>query len=147
MQVMRHAHPLNGAVQFPTFARLSAQPCLCDKCFQRGEFLGHRDWRRMNQLLGLLVLNLLLQIFDGIATAQGLQIGIYEGNRLLAAAFSYWGVGLSLVVFKTFACSALVFVYAAARQEVARRALTAIAVVYCTCSLGPWLIAFLAVLR
>jgi hypothetical protein len=97
----------------------------------------------MNPLLVLLLLNILLQVFDGVATAQGLRLGIREGNHLLAAAFNYWGVGLSLVVFKTFACGALVFVYAAARREVARKALGAIAAIYCTCSLVPWLVALL----
>ena len=95
----------------------------------------------MNPLLTLLVLDILLQIFAGVATAQGLRLGLQEGNRLLAAAFSYWGVGLSLLVFKSFACGALVFVYAAAKRKVARTALGAIAVVYCTCSLVPWLVA------
>jgi len=97
----------------------------------------------MNPLLALLVLNFLLQIFDGVATARGLQLGIHEGNHLLAAAFDYWGVGLTLVLFKTFACAALVFVYVAAKQEVARKALGAIAVVYGTCSLVPWAAALL----
>ena len=96
-------------------------------------------------MLALLVLNVLLQVFDGVATARGLQLGMHEGNHLLATAFDYWGVGLSLVIFKTFACAALVFVYAAARQEVARKALAAIAVVYGTCSLVPWAVALLAV--
>ena len=99
----------------------------------------------MNPLLTLLLLNILLQIFDGVATAQGMSLGIREGNRLLAAAFTYWGVGPSLVIFKAFACGALVFVYAAARQEVARKALGAIAAVYCTCSLVPWFIALFGV--
>ncbi len=100
----------------------------------------------MNPLLGLLVLNLLLQVFDGIATAQGLRLGMHEGNHLLATAFNYWGVGPSLVAFKTFACGALMFVYAAARQDVARKALAAIALVYSTCSLLPWLVALFGLL-
>src|SRR6185369_9225983 len=35
----------------------------------------------------LLVLNLLLQLFDGIATYQGLQVGFREANPLLLRAF------------------------------------------------------------
>jgi hypothetical protein len=101
----------------------------------------------MNPLRALLLLNILLQIFDGVATAQGLRLGIHEGNHLLIAAFNYWGVGPSLVVFKSFACAALVFVYSAARQEVVRTALGAIAAVYCACSLVPWLVALLGVLH
>ena len=111
----------------------------------RGKLLNRRV-TVMNPLFGLLVLNILLQVFDGIATAQGLRIGIHEGNHLLAAAFKYWGVGPTLLVFKTFACGALVFVYAAARQELARKALAAVAIVYCACSLVPWLVALFGVL-
>jgi|SRR5579862_7343618 len=99
----------------------------------------------MNPLLALLVLNVLLQVFDGVATARGLQLGMHEGNHLLAAAFTYWGIGPSLVAFKAFACGALVFVYAAAKQEVAQKALAAIALVYSTCSLVPWAAALLSV--
>jgi hypothetical protein len=95
----------------------------------------------MNPLIVLLGLNILLQVFDGVATAQGLRLGIHEGNHLLAAAFEYWGVGVSLLAFKSFACGALMFVYVAAPPDVARKAFGAIAAIYCACSLVPWLVA------
>jgi len=100
----------------------------------------------MNPLLALLVLNVLLQVFDGVATARGLQLGMHEGNHLLAAAFDYWGVGPALVLSKGFACAALIFVYVAASREVARKALAMIAIIYGTCSLVPWAGALLAVM-
>ena len=97
----------------------------------------------MNPLLALLALNITLQVFDGVATAQGLRLGLHEGNHLLATAFDYWGVGLTLLVFKTYACGALLFVYVAASQDFARKALSATAAFYCICSLVPWLMALL----
>jgi hypothetical protein len=98
--------------------------------------------RTVPALFKLLVLNLLLQVFDGVATYRGLQLGIREGNTLLAEAFQYWGIGVSLLGFKVFACGALIFVYAKATATVACKALGAIAAVYCTASLVPWLVAF-----
>jgi hypothetical protein len=96
----------------------------------------------MCMLYKLLVVNILLQVFDGIATYHGLRLGIREGNSLLADAFQYWGIGLSLLTFKAFACGALIFVYARATTTVARQALSGIAVFYCVGSLVPWTVAF-----
>lgn len=95
----------------------------------------------------LLLLNILLQIFDGVATYHGTHRGVHELNALLRAAFEFWGVGVSLLLFKSFACAALGFIYAVCAREVARTALALTAGVYCLLSLMPWLTAFLVFLR
>jgi len=87
----------------------------------------------------LLLLNVLLQLFDGIATYSGLQLGIREGNPLLHHAFRLWGVAPSLLVFKAQACALLLIVYRLAGEKLARPALGMLAGVYSVCSLIPWL--------
>lgn len=93
-------------------------------------------------LYKLLILNLVLQIFDGVATYAGLHIGSQEGNPLLRDAFHVWGVVPALVLFKAEACGLLVFVYRLAGEELAVFALGLLATAYCTFSLIPWLSVF-----
>ena len=52
----------------------------------------------------LFLLNLCLQLFDGIATYEGLRWHWSEGNPLLLAAIPYLGVGTTLLLFKAKAC-------------------------------------------
>ena len=87
----------------------------------------------------LFLLNILLQLFDGIATYSGHYLGIREGNPLLRNAFHLWGVAPSLFIFKTQACALLLIVYRIARGELARPAFGLLASVYSVCSLVPWL--------
>ena len=94
---------------------------------------------RNRVLYQLLILNLLLQIFDGIATYSGLQLGIREANPLLRTAFHMWGMVPALVVSKAQACGLLLLIYWIASEQLAVLALGVLAAVYSVCSLIPWL--------
>ena len=63
----------------------------------------------------LLIANLLLQVFDAVATYNGIALGFREGNPLLRAAFGFWGVGPTLLVLKSFGCTALALIPMAVR--------------------------------
>ncbi len=87
----------------------------------------------------LFVLNVLLQVFDGVATYGGLQHGFREANPLLLSAFHYWGVMPTLLVFKASAYGLLVLVHRLASPQLAASSLGALAAIYSACSLVPWL--------
>src|SRR5215470_13919940 len=90
-------------------------------------------------LYRLLLLNLALQLFDGVATYQGLRVGVREANPILLAAFGLLGVGPTLLLFKAKACGLLVLLHRATPARVGIVVLRALAAVYCVLSLGPWL--------
>jgi hypothetical protein len=90
-------------------------------------------------LYRLLILNVALQLFDGVATYQGLRLGFTEANPLLAAAFHLLGVGPALLLFKAKACGLLVLLHRATPARVGITVLRALAAIYCVLSLGPWL--------
>jgi hypothetical protein len=90
-------------------------------------------------LYQLLILNVALQLFDGVATYQGLRFGVREANPILVAAFGLLGVGPALVLFKAKACGLLVLLHRATPARVGVTVLRALAAVYCLLSLGPWL--------
>jgi hypothetical protein len=94
----------------------------------------------LNQLL---VLNLVLQVFDGVATYQGLGVGFGEANPLLVAAFHAVGVGPALLLFKAKACGLLVLLYRFTPTASGIKVLRLLAAVYCALSLFPWLGKFL----
>ncbi len=50
------------------------------------------------------ILNLMLQVVDGLLSYQVLSEGVPEGNPLVSIALSDWGVGWGLFYCKTFAC-------------------------------------------
>jgi hypothetical protein len=87
----------------------------------------------------LFLLNVLLQVFDGVATYGGLQHGFREANPLLRSAIHHWGVVPTLLIFKTSAYGLLVLVYRIASPHLATPALGALAAIYAACSLIPWL--------
>jgi hypothetical protein len=89
-------------------------------------------------LYDLLLLNIALQLFDGMATYAGIHMGVGEGNRLLCNSFAIWGVGPSLIMFKAFACGVLLLLYRNAAEQIGRQALMLLAAVYCLLSLLPW---------
>ncbi len=110
-------------------------------------------WRRVavdsagsRTLFQLFVLNILLQIFDGVATYSGMNLGVKEGNPLLRNAFWFWGVGPTLLVIKVHACGLLVLLYKIAGEQVATSALGMVAGVYSVCSFIPWLGTFFVLL-
>ena len=90
-------------------------------------------------LYRLLILNVALQLFDGVATYQGMRFGVREANPLLVAAFGVLGVGPTLLLFKVKACGLLVLLHRAAPAPVGVVVLRSLAAVYCLLSLGPWL--------
>jgi hypothetical protein len=87
----------------------------------------------------LFLLNIVLQLFDGMATYAGVQMGVPEANQLLCNAFAVWGLGPSLVLFKAFACCMLVLLYRNTGDEIGRPALMLLAALYCVLSLLPWM--------
>lgn len=93
-------------------------------------------------LAQLLALNLLLQVFDGVATYQGLRIGWHEANPVLVAIFGVLGVGPGLLIFKLEACGLLVLVHRYTPAPVGIKVLCLLAAVYCTLSLAPWMAKF-----
>jgi len=90
-------------------------------------------------LYRLLMLNLALQMFDGVATYQGLRLGFREANPLLVTAFEFLGIGAALLLFKAMACGLLVLLRRAAPRHVGLTVMRALAAIYCVFSLGPWL--------
>ena len=57
----------------------------------------------------LVVMNLSLQVWDGLATYYGLSQEVQEGNPFLRPCMAYWGVGVTLVGAKSAACVLLVY--------------------------------------
>ena len=93
----------------------------------------------------LFVLNIALQLFDAVATYQGLQVGCKEANPILASAFQSFGVVPALLLFKAKACGLLFFLNRSrAHHRLVTPALAILAGVYSVFSLAPWLAKVLA---
>ena len=90
---------------------------------------------RLHQLF---LLNLCLQIFDGVATYHGLRF-FGEGNPLVANAIPYLGLAGTLCLFKAKACGFLVILRRLAGQSFVYEALLMLATVYTFLSFIPWL--------
>ena len=85
----------------------------------------------------LVILNLALQIFDGIATyACWEQCG--EGNPLLRAGFQTWGAGPTLFATKLAACALVLLLMRAADRMLVKVGLTLTIAAYFAFSLLPW---------
>jgi hypothetical protein len=90
-------------------------------------------------LLALLVLNILLQVFDGLATYLGLHAGFPEGNPIVAWGIEHLGPAAALALFKLEACACLVVLWwLGSRSTVAVPALAAAAAIYAIASVLPW---------
>ncbi len=87
----------------------------------------------------LLVLNIALQLFDGVATYQGLKLGFEEANPVLLRAFELVGVEPALLLFKANACGLLVLLCRTTPANVGIMIMRFLAAVYCVLSLCPWL--------
>ncbi len=94
---------------------------------------------RCRRVYDLFVLNIALQLFDAVATYQGLQIGCREANPLLNNAFASFGVLPALLLFKAVACGLLFLMNRHPSHELVPGALTTTAGVYSALSLCPWL--------
>jgi hypothetical protein len=96
------------------------------------------DARTERGLFALLMLNVALQVFDGIATYHGLRLGFGEANPLLLSAMATVGPAAALVLTKLYACGCLFGVWQVRRARLALPAFVLIAAIYATCSLAPW---------
>jgi hypothetical protein len=99
-----------------------------------------------NRLHQLFLLNLVLQLFDGIATWQGHWLW-GEGNPVLHVLMEWLGVGLTLVLFKAKACAFLVVLRRCWRYREAYDALFVLAVCYGSFSFVPWMVRFMSLIR
>ena len=78
------------------------------------------------------VLNLFLQIFDGLLSYHVLSEGVPEANPFVSRAISEWGVVWGLFYSKTFACVLLLLIFAFRnrRRSLTIKAFTVTAAVY-----------------
>ena len=90
----------------------------------------------------LFVLNVALQLFDAVATYQGLRLGVREGNPILVAAFATFGIIPALLLFKAKACGFLFLLNRHHNHRIVAPTLSFLAGVYCVMSLVPWLAKF-----
>ena len=95
-----------------------------------------RDTQVIHQLF---LLNICLQLFDGVATYYGIVSPEGEGNPIVAAAMTQLGIGSALLLFKAKACGCLLVVRRLASQRVAGGALAAVAGTYAVFSFLPWM--------
>ena len=93
------------------------------------------------ELHQLFVLNVALQLFDGVATWQGHYVW-GEGNPVMHVMMTSLGVSAALVLFKAKACAFLVILRRCWRYREAYDALLVLAVFYTAFSLLPWLVRF-----
>lgn len=97
------------------------------------------DIRRIDIAHQLFLLNLTLQLFDGVASYFGVTAPGHEANPLVAAAMQNLGIGMALLLFKTGACAGLLLLRSLAHvQPVAARALAGLAAAYGCLSFLPW---------
>jgi len=85
----------------------------------------------------LVVLNLLLQVFDGFATYMGWE-RFGEANPILRAAFDSWGAGPTLVATKLAAGAVLVLLCRAPQRMLVAVGLVFTLTAYTALSLIPW---------
>ena len=97
---------------------------------------------RLHQLF---LLNLMLQLFDGVATYQGFHHW-GEGNPMLVALIPYFGVGVTLLLIKAKACGFLVVLRRLGHRPFVYEALVILATVYTCFSFVPWMRRFLSLL-
>jgi hypothetical protein len=78
------------------------------------------------------LLNLLLQVFDGLLSYHALSEGVPEANPLVNSTIAAWGIFWGLLYWKTLACVLLALIFALRHQQrtLAIKALTLTAVVY-----------------
>ncbi|MBI4527433.1 MAG: hypothetical protein HY695_26870 [Deltaproteobacteria bacterium] len=91
-------------------------------------------------IYNLFLLNLVLQLFDGLATYQGIKLGWEEANPLLVLGFDALGVGPALLLFKAKACGLLFLLHRLAPAPMLILVLSVLAGAYALLSFFPWLI-------
>jgi hypothetical protein len=95
------------------------------------------------QLHELLLLNLALQLFDGVATLHGVRCW-NEGNPLIRAAIDTFGPMQALMLAKAQACGSLVIIRRGAAPMLAGPVLAMGAGMYLGLSFVPWMIRLLS---
>ncbi len=85
----------------------------------------------------LIILNLALQMFDGVATYVGWQ-HFGEANPLLRAGFDAWGAGVTLVMAKIVAGALILVLARAGKPALVGVGLSFTLVAYAALSLVPW---------
>jgi len=91
----------------------------------------------------LVVMNLSLQVWDGLATYYGLSQGVQEGNPLLRSCMEYWGVGMTLLGAKSAACVFVFSLSKVASLSLSQWGLVLVAISYFVGSFMPWSLVFL----
>ena len=86
----------------------------------------------------LFVLNLALQVFDGVATWQGI-VHWQEGNPLVRSAMAVLGAEQALLLFKAQACGCLLLLRRSAAPALAGAGLASGAGAYFGLSFVPWM--------
>ena len=96
--------------------------------------------RGIERLHQLFLLNVCLQLFDGVATWQGVHIW-GEGNPLVATMMPVIGTGTTLLLWKVKACGLLVLLRRLGDRALPRvaDAMVILATVYVTLSFVPWM--------
>ena len=94
----------------------------------------------------LLVVNLMLQLFDGLASYHIISAGVPEENPIVARAIEHWGLSEGLFYSKAVGCALVVLIYLLRHkvEVIATQGLTVLAYVY-SC-LGVFLVVQLALL-
>ena len=100
-----------------------------------------RAWPVSARLVNILVLvNIGLQVCDGLATAVGLQRGIEEANPLIRYALDALGPGWGLLVWKLEACMWIGLLWSLGARPLVAVALIITAGVYLSLSVVPWVL-------
>ena len=99
--------------------------------------------KRIHQLF---LLNLCLQIFDGVATYEGLHHQWSEGNPILLSWMPFIGTGATLLLFKAKACGFLVILRRLGHEPFVYESLVMLATVYTFFSFIPWMLRLLSLL-
>jgi Domain of unknown function (DUF5658) len=129
-------------------ALVVANRFLCWETIRKPEVSGPSKYGNTQLLVyQLFLLNIVLQLFDGVATYGGLHLGAREANPLLRQTFAVWGIGIGVALSKGLATVLLVLIYRLAAVQVATCALAVSAACYSVCSLFPWLFVLAVILR
>jgi len=94
----------------------------------------------------LLVVNLLFQLFDGLASYHIISAGVPEANPMVASAIANWGVSGGLLYSKALGCALVVLIFLLRHkvEVIVTRGLTVLAYLY-TC-LGVFLMVKMALM-
>jgi hypothetical protein len=93
----------------------------------------------------IFLLNIALQLFDGVATYHGMPFW-GEGNPVLLTLVPYLGAGITLLLCKQIACGCLCILRRLEGRPFVFESLAGLAAVYGCFSFIPWMSRFLSLL-